>query len=424
MKKLITNQKGFTLFEIAVVLILSTILLATTASLYSQVAKTNRRLQRINFLERSLLNTQLSLKQSLTTLPGRGLGSFGDAFATATLPAAGTLSTDKGVQPIRLGIITPYKINGFDAFTIAYTDAKIPRLEIGELTTANGNIGSAKVMTPFNSRTIGLPHSGQNPPIQPISNQSNPNDSYNVISKTTPTPTPSPSSTPTPHIPVPPPTIGNTGTVTGIPYYADKSMFQPGNLVLLISSPFGTGIVNNQQTFITPSRIVKIISVTGPQGVTVAPFNQQAIQLTYDLCLVGECDPSLPLTNLGKSPKILDVGAIIAPIKVASFYVKQNQAGNFLVRNDGGLIMPDGNGSFQVRGGKETNIGEVDSISVNYLLEDGTTQPTPNNPLVPWLDQITSVDIMLSKGAPPVQGSESFNRNLKLSFPITIRNIE
>ncbi|MBI4852362.1 MAG: hypothetical protein HY819_11250, partial [Acidobacteria bacterium] len=106
-------QLGFTLVETIVLLTLGAIIIGTSASLYIQILKVNARQQRINSVERSLLNIELSLRQSLTTLPGRSLGTFAEGFSTPQLPSVGNVPNDKGIlTPARLGVITPFKLNG------------------------------------------------------------------------------------------------------------------------------------------------------------------------------------------------------------------------------------------------------------------------------------------------------------------------
>jgi hypothetical protein len=111
-------------------------------------------------------------------------------------------------------------------------------------------------------------------------------------------------------------------------------------------------------------------------------------------------------------------------MRLASFYMKNDQFGSRLVRNDGATITADGNGNFQIQGGKETILGEVDSLAVSYKLKDGSVQKTPNTPLIAWLNDITSVNISIVRAIPPAQGTENLTRKINLSFPIVIRNLE
>lgn len=54
---------------------------------YATLSSSSYRQQRVNSIERALLNVQLLLKQSLTTLPGRNLGIFAEGFSTPLLPS-------------------------------------------------------------------------------------------------------------------------------------------------------------------------------------------------------------------------------------------------------------------------------------------------------------------------------------------------
>ncbi len=95
-----------------------------------------------------------------------------------------------------------------------------------------------------------------------------------------------------------------------------------------------------------------------------------------------------------------------------------------MIRNDGGLILPDGNNGFTVSEGTETIVGETDSFKVDYHLRDGAVIATPINPLVSWLSDVLSVDITITGGMPGTQGSEYFNRSAKINFPTILRNIQ
>ncbi|KAF0233376.1 MAG: hypothetical protein FD167_4690 [bacterium] len=428
----IKTQSGFTLLEIVVLLTLGTIILTTTASLYMQILKTNARQQRVNSIERSLLNTQLSLKQSLTTLPGRGLGTFSEGFSTPQLPSVGMLPNDKGqLTPVRLGIVTPFKVNGQDAITVVYADTNFPRLELGGTTgKKGGSEGSAKIILPIKAaqRFIKPPTIGGGT-IDPFFTLKE--------AKGTPSPVPEASPSPTPPIkgggtiggngtPVPP-AIPPTQTLSGLPFIVDKSMFNIGDVFLLVGTPVPTGTEYNlKEQFISDSRLVKIIKIAqSPTFVRLGENTTVFLELTYDLCNNGPCGNKFPgLTNVPNAPPSVGAGGLLVPIKIANFYMKNDQFGSRLVRNDGGTIVPDANGNFQIQGGKETILGEADSMTVSYRLKDGLIHQTPNSPLVPWLNDITSVNISLVRGMPAIQGTESLTRKANLSFPIIIRNLE
>ncbi len=123
---------GFTLVEFLIITIVGGILIATTAMVYSKVMVIYRRQQRVILLERELTAIQQSFAQALTTLPGRDLGYFsGVNFSVGTeLPSIGIINTDKGPKPIKLGIVTPFKVAGNDAMTLIYARRNVDRLEL------------------------------------------------------------------------------------------------------------------------------------------------------------------------------------------------------------------------------------------------------------------------------------------------------
>ncbi len=144
------RHQGFSLVEAIVVFVVSTILLTTLVSVYIKYLKLDLRQERLITVEKSLANTQFSLEKALITLPARGLAtSNGQTFNTPILPAIGSIPNDQGqITPITLGVVTPYKINGFDAFTIIYADAKRPRFSLSQATTQVGSLGTARIALP------------------------------------------------------------------------------------------------------------------------------------------------------------------------------------------------------------------------------------------------------------------------------------
>lgn len=453
--KSIYKSKGFSLLEAIVMFVLSAILITTVASAYVQYLKTNQRQQRTIQVERELFAVKDAVSQALTTLPGRGLATTnGLASATPILPAAGSLQDTGGkITPIKLGIVTPYKINGQDAFTVAYADAKTPRLAISQSTTVSGNIGSAKVSliatqsnfmitkgtgtsgssssTSGPSDTSGSSGSGSSTGGGKTITSSSSNDfSQSQVkgggSSPSPSPSPTPSSSPTPtetatpsptSTPVPP-NIALETTLLDLPWKPSADMFRAGDVLLLINTPKDLGQTEQVQT---SSRLVKITSVTGTNN---SKGELQAIDFTFDLCLTGECGGIFPgLVNPSDAETKFDAGAILVPLKLATFYFKSDKQGNKLIRNRGGVVLLDNNGNFRIQGGEETTLGETDSFTVTYRLRDGSTKPTPNAPLVDWLGNVVSIDVEMFREIPTAQG-KAISRQAKLNFPIAIRNLD
>lgn len=429
-KQFIKNQKGLTLLECAVLLIIGSIILVTAVGSYIQFLKVSTRQQRVMAVERSLTALQVSLQQSLITLPGRGLGtSSGITFGNPLLPAAGSMPDSKGkTTPIRLSVVTPYKYNGQDAFTVAYADSKAPCLVLSDPSVSSNGTGTAKVALPLlvPIKPPITPHGGGGIGINPGDIVPNINatagNETNIVTKPTSTPTPNPSPTVTPDPTPVPPNVNFNTTLLGLPWIPSVDSFKVGDLMLIVVPPIYDD-TDSKVTVTTESRLVRILSVTPPSNPT--PGTRQFIQITYDLCLSGECGQQLPgLTNVPTSPIKFTTGAIIVPLRLSSFYFKQDQMSHRLVRNDGGVFLPDGNGGFNIQGGQETILGETDNFTVTYRLKDGTIQPTPVSPLVPWLTDITSVDISILREIPSTRNNELLSRKLTLNFPITIRNFD
>src|SRR5690242_11267606 len=110
-----SKEQGFSLLEALVVIIAGGILLASTVSLYIRFMNIHQRQQRVIQVEREMSAIQLSLQQSFTTLAGRELGFYsGTNYAIASLPS---ISDNSGKPTVNLAIVTPIKVNGYDAIS-------------------------------------------------------------------------------------------------------------------------------------------------------------------------------------------------------------------------------------------------------------------------------------------------------------------
>jgi len=442
-------QRGYSLLELLVAVSLGIIIVGGLASVYLQIAKTHTREQRILDIEQSLMDTQITLEQSLLTLPSRGLNTYVDALETPALPIVGTIKNAKTnrIEPVRLGVITPSKLNGHDAFTILYTDATLPRFAIGENTVVSGETGTAKIIAGSGKTNSSFPihgGSGGGKGLDELGVVSD-GESNNVANATgrfplpsdSPSPNPRPTTSPNPKggIVVPSnndpkaPNIPLNSTLTGLPYLPTASMFKEGEPYLLIGRN-SSGVIG---AFKTGSRLVKITSASQPfsPSAGVGPFNQKFVQVDYDLCNNGPCAEQLPgVMNFVDAPKGVGVGGLLVPLKVVSFYLKKNNFGSYIVMNEGGIIIPSSvsdNGEpveYQLFGGTEKIIGQADSLAVKYNLADGSVKSTPNNPVIPWLNNVISVDINLIRTMPSPNPNETFNRRVNVNFPIMIRNLD
>ncbi len=429
----VEENKGFSLFEMVVVTIIGLTMLLAIVGMYNHYLDSHNRQERVLLVERTLSETGNALRQSVSVLPGQGLGtSNGEIFCIPTLPNAGTTTdiTGKSV-PIKLGIFTPYKVNGYDAFTIAYADPTIPRLSIKELTKIDLSNISIKIAVP-----------GYIPPKLPPPprgggltgtlgditgntikssgfSSSNDGQTTNIIippHTPTPTPTPSPVITPPPN-PVPP-NVDYNSTVLGQSWIPSTSMFHVGDAFLLVTSPaYDATDPTTTQTYSTLVQVTSVSSYTP----TLAQGGSPYVQLGLTICSQG-CGAFQGLTNgLGKFGL---VGTNLVPLRLTSFYINETPIGKKLVRNDNGVILPTGNGTFQVQGGKESMVGQTDSLVVTYHLDDGTTQPTPNTPAVSWLNKIASVDIAISGSVPNAKGKEIISQQSTVNFPLNVRQLQ
>ncbi len=437
---ILISQKGFSLVELMIVVILGLILIGVSASMYSAFVANNRRQERINLVQRSIDETKNSLESALTTLPGQGLATTnGEIFSIPLLPAAGSIPDQTGkTTPIQLGIMTPYKLTNpdgstTDAVTIVYSDPTLPRFPVGLNTKVDLNTGKIRIISPIyipaklpppprggtglSGNLGGL--TGSSIKSNGVTGTNDGNESNIIIPPHTPTPTPTPTPSPvaTPAPAVPPNVAYNT-TMLNQNWIPTVDMFHIGDTMLLISEPAYDA--TDPTTTQTRSRLINITGVSSFTP-TLAAGGTAYIELTFDYCNSGACGTQFPgLSNTILAPK---AGSAVIPLRIASFYLKKTKFGSTVIRNDGGVILPTGS-SFQIQGGKEVIIGESDDFTLTYHLSDGTTQPTPANPLVSWLNNITSVDVALSGSLPTGKGNEQINQKVTVNFPINVRNLQ
>lgn len=437
----VNRQNGYSLVELVIVTIIGLIIVAATAKLYIAFVDVHNREQRVLVIQRNLQAINTNLQKSLSTLPGRGLATTnGTAFSLPTLPSIGTTRDSFGkTVPIRLGIITPYKLNGYDAFTVAYTDAKIPRLPIASVTKVNLTTGKllialpqaipAKPPTIIRGGTVGGISGGTIGGLTSSSIKVSDNSGQTsniIIPPHTPTPTPSPTQTPTPtHTPVPP-NIPFTSTILGETWIPDVSMFHTGDTMLMVNEP--TYSDTQSTTTQTASRLVQI---TGVRSITptLNQGGQYFIELTFDYCGTGDCGTQFPgLINTVDAPT---VGTALIPLRLTSYYVKSDSMGTRIIRNDGGVPTVGLDGNVVMRGGIEDmqgellgNLGTTANFSVLYHLQDGTIQPTPINPAVPWLSTVDSVDVNITSQVPGAKGKELISHQVVVSFTTIMKTLE
>lgn len=382
------NSKGFSLLELVITLVVSAIVLGGLVVIFKEFIRTHRRQERVTLIERSMQGVDSAMKDALS-LPGAGLGtSSGSVYSVPLLPFAGNIFDGNKNTPIRLGIITPYKLNGNDAFTLTYSDATIPRLPLDSVVT---QIGSSRIVR------VPLPSA-----IQSTQSQANsaPTSKGDLLGGTKgelePNLNPSP----------------NTSDSL-VPIIPSAEMFETGQLMVIVDAP--TFSLTTDQLKPTFATLVKLNNVK-----KISVGNRSFLQFTLDICQNGSCGE---LTNDPLGVVNISLGSILVPIKFTSFYLQKDSFGNKLIKNDGGLILPGSDG-FRVIGGKETIVGETDSFNVSYYLKDGSIVPTPSTPLVPWLNDVVSIDVM-SKGAiSGTQGTEYLERSRKRNFSILVRSLE
>ena len=417
--KRLNAQRGYSLIELAITLTLGIIIITMSMKLYLQVIKMYREQQRVMTVEKSLMDVHAQLEESIATLVGRGIIST--AVDDNSLPAlfsnGSELNTTTGkVEELKIATVTPSKINNFDAFMVVYSDAATPRLVIGDTTTATNEIGRARVIISSFDRlgSIGGSRDGFTN-NQKLPSSTSPNlPSPSPIKTISPNPTGG-SSNPNP------PNIPSSSTLSGLPLVPNSNLFTPGQPMLLIG-----GGTTRTSLFTTVARLVRLNSISNPTINTgIGDLNLPYLEFSYDLCNMGNCVSELPgITNFISSPKTFGLGSLLVPMKTAVFYVRSDEMSTRLVRNDGGVILPNGDGTSRVVGGIETNLGEIDNFNIQYKLADGTTRTFNFSTTSPsWLNDITSLNIELKREMPSINNNYVISRSSSLNFPIALKNL-
>lgn len=342
-------QQGFSLIEVLFVFVLGTLLLGSALTIGAQYYKLHRQEINRSEVEANLGNTEESLQATLTSLAGRNLGYLNLSYRTPIMP----IITANG-EKMKLDMLTPCQVNGYDAFMVITTTSDSPRLELSQAYTLGS--GVAKVALPKQASI----HGNQS------SNPSSP----------------------------------------------DFSSFQIGQLMMLIGAPDST-----TRDYQPQARMVKLLEKPSMVEVGFIRNNlkQPEAQFIVDECASASC---VPFSNDNITYTNFAPGSVLMPMVAVSYYVKSVSGQNYLVRNEGGFLIPQNN-QFVSFGGTETLVSEVDKLSISYQLNDGTNQPTPASPNnVSWLKQIQSVSIFVSRTLPASYGKEPVHREETLSFPI------
>ncbi|MEW6738154.1 MAG: hypothetical protein AB1489_43170, partial [Acidobacteriota bacterium] len=153
-------------------------------------------------------------------------------------------------------------------------------------------------------------------------------------------------------------------------------------------------------------------------------------EFQYDLCDGGtKCGNLLPEIKNLTNVKSFAIGSALVPLNLVHIYARTKDGRTRIYRNDGGSILPISNGvvsdlQFEIVGGTNSVLGEVDSFKVSYLLADGSQQPAPTDPRVPWLNQVKAIKIEISMSLVVPSNKEVISRSSTFTFPIAIKNLD
>lgn len=356
-----SRQAGFSLIEATVGIVLIVLGLGVGISLYYKSSLIHQRNERNVQVRRELDYALLKIGQMLTLAPGHNLGVYtGLKFSVADLPANGSTIVNNKNNAIRLGIVTPYRINGHDAVATIYGRHDVPRLELVEPATSAGNVGVAKISTPD------LGESGSSSP-----------EVIGLVNK-----------------------------------------LNPGDLFILAGvSNVGIGA----ETDPVVGRVVRLLAK--PQLLLSGTPQRQVLELVFDFCDAA-CSSAFPQLANQSSNRSFDIGSTLSPISISAIYLKNETGRSVVVRNDGGTITAGVGGAMTASGGRETILGESDYLKIAYQLDDGSIMPTPSSPVVPWLSRVETVNIELSRSIPSPFRGEKISSTVNTAFPLKLKTLD
>ncbi len=341
------RHSGFTLLEFLVVVVVGGILIATTVQLYQRFLKIHQRQETVILIEKELGVVQQSFAQVLTSLPGRGILSYTETSTEkkpVQLPSLALDNDTGGLRPVKLGLVTPLKINGYDAIAIIYAGRGCPRMELTEESQLVRTFGRALAVS----------------------------------------------------------------TDPGV-----YENFRERDSLLII------GDVSSESSQ-KVARIVRLRSL--PRPIT---NERTVLELNYDLCDKGTCGDSLPQLRNNTETKIFQAGSAVIKPRFITFYAVRRGSNLQIYRNEGGRIEMDMlNGGFRIEGGQDSLLGEVDQMSIGYILDDNTYQETPPAPDEKWTDKIKAVQLKMYKSRALPFGNERAQRELSVEFALTARTLE
>ncbi|MBL8150307.1 MAG: hypothetical protein JNN15_10320 [Blastocatellia bacterium] len=367
---------GFTVLEALVIVAAGGILIAVSVSLYMKFLKIHQRQEGIITVDRELNSIQLALSQVLSSMPGRGIGyCSGNNYSVPKLPSLqlpnqkfndsseprnGQSGLGKDELLLPLGIATPIKIKGQDAVTIFYGSRNFPRLELVEKST-EVNVGATK-------RGVAL--------------------------------------------------VTGTGNVQSFVNY-----FKEGSLMMLVGVAPNSFSVDDDKVR-SLARVVKLIgrAVVVPAG---SP-QREAIQIGFDLCEGSTCSTTqFPQLINTEKQKVFAAGSVIVPLNITTFFATKEAGKLQVFRNDGGSLTALNSGTeFELVGGKNSLLGEPDSFTISYLLNNGQKIVSPEKPSSSWIDEIKAINVEVTKSLKLPFGNEFASRRSSVEYPLTVRTLE
>lgn len=346
------NQQGLTLFELITVLIIASIILASTAATHAKFLKIHKRQQRALQTQNELAKVEESLIKSLISMPGRDFAFFsGHDYQLPTLPQAGKDSQGKDIN---LGVVTPLKINGEDAFIVLASSRNTsPRMELAK--SADLSSGTLAVAYPTRSAT--------NDPAVP-----------------------------------------------------NPTNFRAGDLMLVIGVEANTKVATRPQAQLirltsTPEVNKPLVRTSTSLPVTL---NFSFTDCNSGCNGLTNLQSGKGISTINT----FAVGSAVIPIQIYIYHVMNFAGQKALVRTDGGQIVSDSAGFQVVGGNyykigeiDSLNITYQLTDGTTRLTPNSPTQ-------VNWLDDINSVTLSVTRQIPSPLNDDTINRAVTYSYPV------
>jgi hypothetical protein len=342
------KQKGLSLFELVIVLIIGLLVIAVFGKFYQSYRYDQLNLMLAQKADKQVMEANLASNDDIAISAGNGMGYFNGFDYGAARRLGGSI-----------GLITPLRINERDAVSVLSSSPDYARLEILQATTAAGNVGTARVAanTFINDGSVTTSNGERLP---------QPGDLYLIVGGPAPTSTQA------------------TGDLSKI--VADT------RLVKILS----TRQVNVSYSAETDTAMELSYDLCNGQCSEKIPglINETATSAninnsTFNVNNTGLGIPIITTQSNSATRLVFEQGGVLVPLRMITLYYRNGQ----LVQNDGGAVVRQ-LGVLSVVGGREFSRASIDNFSLLYELSNGSVV---NAASVVNLDQVLAIQVVTTQ---------------------------